>query len=37
LELQDFDQSIRSGISCGPTLDDAKAALQVVEAIYRTV
>jgi predicted dehydrogenase len=37
LELQDFDQSIRSGISCGPTLDDAKAALQVVETIYGTV
>lgn len=37
LELRDFDQSIKSGRSCAPTLYDARAALQVVEAIYRAV
>jgi predicted dehydrogenase len=37
LELNDFDQAIRSGKRCGPSLYDAKAALQVVESIYQTV
>jgi len=37
LELTDFDESVRSGTSRGPTLADAKAALQVVETIYETV
>jgi len=37
LELNDFDQAIRSGKSCGASLSDAKAALQVVESIYQTV
>ena len=35
LELTDFEQSIRSGKSAGPTLHDARAALQVVETIYQ--
>jgi predicted dehydrogenase len=35
LELADFCQSIRSGTACGPTLHDARAALEIVERIYR--
>jgi predicted dehydrogenase len=34
LELKDFEQSIQSGKLSGPSLSDAKAALQVVETIY---
>jgi predicted dehydrogenase len=37
LEMNDFDQAIRSGKSRGPSLSDAKSALQVVESIYQTV
>ena len=36
LELNDFDQSIKSGKSSGPSLADARAALQIVETIYGT-
>ena len=35
LEIADFAESVRSGISRGPTLADARAALQVVECIYK--
>jgi predicted dehydrogenase len=35
LELSDFVRSIESGRCSGPTLQDARAALEVVELIYR--
>ena len=35
LELADFEQAIKSGKPCGPTLHDAREALRVVETIYR--
>jgi len=34
LELADFERSVETGRSHGPTLADARAALQVVESIY---
>jgi predicted dehydrogenase len=35
LELADFEQSVKSGKSRGPTLLDARAALEIVESIYQ--
>jgi predicted dehydrogenase len=35
LELVDFERSIQLGKSCGPSLLDARAVLQVVESIYK--
>ena len=35
LELADFEKSIQSGASVGPSLHDARAALEIVETIYR--
>jgi predicted dehydrogenase len=37
LELDDFERSIQSGQACGPTLSDARAALEIVESIYQQV
>jgi hypothetical protein len=36
LELADFDHSVQAGKTFGPTLSDARAALEIVESIYRT-
>jgi predicted dehydrogenase len=35
LEIADFEESILSGISRGPTLYDARAALEIVECVYK--
>jgi predicted dehydrogenase len=35
LELADFERSVETGNSHGPTLADARSALQIVENIYR--
>ena len=35
LELADFVRSVESGTCSGPSLQDARAALEVVESIYR--
>ena len=36
LELADFERSVQGGKSFGPTLADARAALEIVESIYGT-
>ena len=36
LELADFAHSLEAGKSFGPTLADARAALDIVESVYRT-
>jgi predicted dehydrogenase len=36
LELADFERSVQAGTSFGPTLADARAALEIVESVYRT-
>jgi predicted dehydrogenase len=35
LELADFEKSVESRRSQGPSLQDARAALEIVETIYR--
>jgi predicted dehydrogenase len=36
LELSTFLNSIRDGVAYGPGVNDALAALEIVEAIYRS-